>query len=64
MDADGHLEPAEEDRLYAHYGLGGGGRTYTDATAGRDADYREADYADTDSGPWDTTPPAPPRMTP
>jgi uncharacterized protein (TIGR02271 family) len=29
---DGHLEPAEEDRLYAHYNLGGG-TTYTDTTS-------------------------------
>lgn len=50
VDVDGHLEPAEEDRLYAHYGLSGGGRTYTDATAGRDTDYRETDYAQTDRG--------------
>jgi uncharacterized protein (TIGR02271 family) len=50
VDADGHLEPAEEERLYAHYSLGGGSQTYTDATAGRDADYREADLADTESG--------------
>jgi uncharacterized protein (TIGR02271 family) len=53
VDADGHLEPTEEDRLYAHSGLGGGGRTYTeaaDAATGRDADYRETDYADTDRG--------------
>ena len=50
VDTDGHLEPAEEDRLYAHYGLSGGGRTYTDATAGRDADYRESDHADTARG--------------
>ncbi len=50
VDADGHLEPAEEERLYAHYSLGGGGQTYTDATAGQDANYREADDADTDSG--------------
>ncbi|MET3952818.1 YsnF/AvaK domain-containing protein [Arthrobacter sp. UYEF36] len=50
VDTDGHLDPAEEDRLYAHYGLSGGGRTYTDATAGRDADHREKDYADTDRG--------------
>ena len=49
VDADGHLEPAEEERLYAHYSLGGGRQTYTDATAGRDAD-READFADTESG--------------
>ncbi len=36
------LEPDEEDRLYAHYGLSGGGRTYTEATAGLDAERREA----------------------
>lgn len=50
VDADGHLEPAEEERLYAHYGLGGGSQTYADTTGGRDADYRDADYADTDRG--------------
>ena len=50
VDTDGHLEPSEEDRLYAHYELGGGTRTYTDATAGRDADYRDADRADTGRG--------------
>ena len=50
VDTDGHLEPSEEDRLYSHYTLGGGNQTYTDATAGRDADYRDADYADTDRG--------------
>ena len=50
VDTDAHLEPSEEDRLYAHYGLSGGGRTYSDAAAGRDSDYREADYADTDRG--------------
>ncbi|MBT2566259.1 YsnF/AvaK domain-containing protein [Arthrobacter sp. ISL-85] len=32
VDPDGHLDPAEEDRLYQHYRLGGGQRTYTDAT--------------------------------
>ena len=41
VDTDGRLEPDEEDRLYAHYGLSGGGRTYTEATAGLDADRRE-----------------------
>jgi uncharacterized protein (TIGR02271 family) len=50
VDTDGHLDPAEEDRLYAHYGLSGGGRTYTDATSGRDRDYRDADYAQTGRG--------------
>jgi uncharacterized protein (TIGR02271 family) len=40
VDTDGHLDPSEEDRLYDHYGLGGGTQTYTDATTtGRDADY-------------------------
>jgi uncharacterized protein (TIGR02271 family) len=29
---DGHLEPAEEERLYAHYNLGGG-TSYTDTTS-------------------------------
>ena len=36
MDVDGHLEPSEEDRLYDHYGLGGGGRTYADTDRTRD----------------------------
>ncbi|KOG90974.1 PRC and DUF2382 domain-containing protein [Streptomyces varsoviensis] len=27
IDADGHLDPGEEDRLYEHYGLTPGGRT-------------------------------------
>jgi uncharacterized protein (TIGR02271 family) len=35
VDVDGHLEPAEENRLYDHYRLGGGGRTYADATDDR-----------------------------
>ena len=41
VDTDGHLEPTEEDRLYDHYGIGGGTQTYTDTTTttGRDADY-------------------------
>lgn len=52
VDTDGHLDPVEEDRLYAHYGLADGGRTYTDqsytdTTAGRTADY---DTTDTDAG--------------
>lgn len=50
VDADGHLEPAEEDRLYAHYGLSGGGRTYTDATAGRDTGHRDTHHAQADRG--------------
>jgi uncharacterized protein (TIGR02271 family) len=37
VDADGHLEPTEEDRLYAHYQLSDGGVSYSDATTGRDA---------------------------
>ncbi|MFJ5692905.1 PRC and DUF2382 domain-containing protein [Arthrobacter sp. NPDC093125] len=39
VDTDGHLEPTEEDRLYDHYGIGGGTQTYADTTAGRDTDY-------------------------
>jgi len=39
VDTDGHLEPTEEDRLYDHYGIGGGTQAYTDTTAGREADY-------------------------
>ena len=38
VDTDGHLVPTEEDRLYDHYGIGGGTQTYTDTTAGRDTD--------------------------
>ncbi|MET3932745.1 PRC and DUF2382 domain-containing protein [Arthrobacter sp. OAP107] len=34
VDPDGHLDPSEEDRLYQHYSLSGGQRTYTDATSG------------------------------
>ena len=45
VDTDGHLDPAEEDRLYDHYGLAAGARpTPTPQPAG-DADYRGADYA-------------------
>jgi uncharacterized protein (TIGR02271 family) len=43
VDTDGHLEPSEEDRLYAHYGLGGGQTTYSEATIGRDTDYAGTD---------------------
>jgi uncharacterized protein (TIGR02271 family) len=40
VDTDGHLDPSEEDRLYDHYGIGGGTQTYTDTTTtGRDTDY-------------------------
>lgn len=41
VEADGHLEPEEEDRLYAHYDRGT--RTYSDARTGTDlsdADFR------------------------
>lgn len=34
IDAGGHLEPSEEDRLYGHYQLSGGTRTYTEAVTG------------------------------
>lgn len=43
VDADGHLEPSEEDRLYDHYGLGNGHSTYTDTTADRDRGFHAAD---------------------
>jgi uncharacterized protein (TIGR02271 family) len=43
VDTDGHLDPVEEDRLYAHYGIGGGTQTYTDATTGRDTDFAATD---------------------
>ncbi|WP_247046219.1 DUF2382 domain-containing protein [Arthrobacter rhizosphaerae] len=36
IESDGHLEPAEEDRLYAYYGIGRG--TRTDATRGAGMD--------------------------
>lgn len=52
VDADGHLDPSEEDRLYAYYQIsGGGGRTYTDASTGRDGDNNSAGTAgyDTDA---------------
>ena len=40
VDTDGHLEPEEEDRLYAHYDTGT--RTYSEART--DADLAGADY--------------------
>lgn len=39
VEAEGHLEPEEEDRMYAHYEKEGS-RTYSEARA--DADYLEA----------------------
>ncbi|MCU1530844.1 MAG: photosystem reaction center subunit [Arthrobacter sp.] len=47
VDTDGHLEPSEEERLYEHYQLGGGGRTYTDATTDRDTDTARTGTAST-----------------
>ena len=35
VDVDGHLEPSEENRLYDHYRLGGGGRTHADTADDR-----------------------------
>ena len=46
VDTDGHLEPAEEDRLYKHYELGGN-RTYTEAREGTDADFAATGRAGT-----------------
>jgi uncharacterized protein (TIGR02271 family) len=45
VESDGHLDPAEEDRLYDHYGLGGLSQTYTDATAGQYANDAGTDRA-------------------
>jgi uncharacterized protein (TIGR02271 family) len=42
VDVDGHLEPAEEDRLYQHYQLSGV-RTYSDANTDRDSGVAGAD---------------------
>jgi hypothetical protein len=44
VEADGHLEPEEEDRLYAHYDRGT--RTYSEART--DAGLADADLADPD----------------
>src|SRR5919205_659003 len=46
VDPDGHLDPAEEDRLYQHYSLGNGHRSHTDATTGTAGGYRN----DADAG--------------
>ena len=46
-DPDGHLEPADEDRLYRHYGLSGDGDTGTNRTDFSDAD--TTGYAGTDT---------------
>lgn len=53
IDPDGHLDPAEEDRLYEHYRLGGGRDTYTDATTGttRDDDTARGAVGRDTSGP-------------
>ncbi|MEV6493252.1 PRC and DUF2382 domain-containing protein [Actinoplanes sp. NPDC051633] len=54
MDADGDLSPAEEDKLYTHYGLSSSGGRLTgtgdDSTRDRDATYRQDSGHDT-SGP-------------
>lgn len=34
IEVEGHLDPAEEERLYAHYQLTGAPRTYTEALGG------------------------------
>ncbi|MCU1548671.1 MAG: photosystem reaction center subunit [Arthrobacter sp.] len=49
VDTDGHLEPAEEDRLYRHYQLGNG-RSHTEATSGNDAGYATAGTGRYDGG--------------
>ena len=45
VESDGHLDPAEEDRLYDHYDLGGLSQTYTDATTGEYENGRGIDGA-------------------
>ncbi|WP_066286462.1 DUF2382 domain-containing protein [Arthrobacter sp. B6] len=48
VDTDGHLEPDEEDRLYAHYEQGS--RTYTEARSDADRDVDYAGDADLNAG--------------
>lgn len=48
VDPDGHLEPADEDRLYEHYRLSGYGNTGTDRRGFTDTD--TTGYAGTDTG--------------
>jgi uncharacterized protein (TIGR02271 family) len=45
VDTDGHLEPDEEDRLYAHYEREARAYSETDFAADRDAADRDVDYA-------------------
>jgi uncharacterized protein (TIGR02271 family) len=54
VDADGHLEPSEEDRLYAHYGVGGGTRSYTESTNGGGTDFAATDRTAGVAGGYDT----------
>jgi uncharacterized protein (TIGR02271 family) len=48
VDADGHLTPEEEDRLYTYYDRGA--RTYTEATSGTAGDVDLQGDADLNSG--------------
>lgn len=48
VDADGHLTPEEEDRLYTYYERGA--RTYTQATTGTDRDVDLQGDADLNAG--------------
>jgi uncharacterized protein (TIGR02271 family) len=57
VDVDGHLEPSEEDRLYAHYGLDGGNRAYTEADTGHAADRAEVPGTARDTAGRDTSGP-------
>jgi uncharacterized protein (TIGR02271 family) len=57
VDTDGHLEPSEEDRLFAHYGLAGHQNSTETGTRG-DAGYADtgnATYSDTRTGTADAT---------
>lgn len=51
IDPDGHLEPADEERLHSHYGLSGHGDTGTERsadTADRDTEGNNSSSHDTD----------------
>ncbi|UKA54567.1 PRC and DUF2382 domain-containing protein [Arthrobacter sp. FW305-BF8] len=57
VDTDGHLEPAEEDRLFGHYGLDGH-QNYAETGTRGDAGYAgtgNATFSDTRSGTADVT---------
>jgi uncharacterized protein (TIGR02271 family) len=57
VETDGHLEPAEEDRLFGHYGLDGN-QIHTETGTRGDAGYADtgnAAYSDTRTGTADAS---------